>query len=125
MQVLNTSIYVSCQLDKNCKLPFSLSNKISDFPLDKIHCDLWGPAPIASNQGFRYYVLFVDDCTRYCWLFPLKSKSDFFECFLKFQKQVENQMERKIKIFQSDGGGEFSSIFFQQHLQQSGIIKQT
>ena len=34
-------------------------------------------------------------------------------------------MERKIKIFQSDGGGEFSSIFFQQHLQQSGIIKQT
>ena len=34
-------------------------------------------------------------------------------------------MERKIKIFQSDGGGEFSSIIFQQHLQQSGIIKQT
>ncbi|KAH9801962.1 retrovirus-related pol polyprotein from transposon RE2 [Citrus sinensis] len=47
------------------------------------------------------------------------------QCFLKFQKQVENQMERKIKIFQSDGGGEFSSIIFQQHLQQSGIIKQT
>ncbi|KAK9209418.1 hypothetical protein WN944_001784 [Citrus x changshan-huyou] len=121
----NTSICVSCQLGKNCKLPFSLSNKISDFPLDKIHCDLWSPAPIASNQGFCYYVLFVDDCTRYCWLFPLKSKSDFFECFLKFQKQVENHMERKIKKFQSDGGGEFSSIIFQQHLQQSGIIKQT
>ena len=65
---------------------------------------------------FKYYVIFVDDCTRYTWLFPLKHKSDFYECFLKFQKLVENQFERKIKIFQSDGGGEFTSNLFTNHL---------
>ena len=34
-------VYVSCQLGKNCKLPFSLKNKTSSHPIDKIHCDLW------------------------------------------------------------------------------------
>ena len=93
---------------KSCKLPFNLSNKISKFPLQKVHCDLWGPAPVNSNQNFRFYVLFIDDCIRFSWLFPLKRKSDFFDCFLRFQRQVENQLERKIKIFQCDGGGEFN-----------------
>lgn len=47
--------------------------------------------------------------------------SDFYESFLKFQKQVENRFERKIKIFQSDGGGEFTSLEFEKHLTQCGF----
>ena len=103
------SICTSCQLGKRCKLPFHDSNKMCKFPLEKIHCDLWGPAPISSTQHFRYYVIFIDDCTRYTWLYPLKHKSNFYECFLKFQKLVENQFDRKIKVFQSNGGGKFTS----------------
>ena len=80
------SVCVSCQMGKSCKIPFSLSNKISLFPLEKLHCDLWGPAPIFSCQQFKYYAVIVDDCTRYTWIFPLKKKSDFFEHFIKFQK---------------------------------------
>ena len=45
-------ICVSCQLGKSFKIPFSTSNKISVVPLHKIHCDLWGPTPINSNQNF-------------------------------------------------------------------------
>ena len=97
----------SCQLGKRCKLPFNNSKSISTFPLEKVHSDLWGPAPIPSSQNFRYYAIFVDDFTRYTWLYPLKNKSDFLQCFLKFQALVENFFDRKIKIFQSDGGGEF------------------
>ena len=79
--------------------------------------DLWGPAPNNSTQEYKYYVVFIDDHTRYnhtryTWLYPLRRKSYFFECFLKFQNLVENQLERQIKIFQSDGGGEFQSIKF-------------
>ncbi|KAH9648571.1 retrovirus-related pol polyprotein from transposon RE1 [Citrus sinensis] len=114
----------SCQMGKNCKLPFNFSNKISSVPLHKIHCDLWGPAPISSVQNFRYYVVFVDDCTRYTWLYPLKNKSDLFDVFIKFQKQVENRFDKRIKIFQSDGGGEFISNEFQSHLSQCGIQHQ-
>ncbi|KAH9669465.1 retrovirus-related pol polyprotein from transposon RE1 [Citrus sinensis] len=114
----------SCQMGKNCKLPFNFSNKISSVPLHKIHCDLWGPAPISSVQNFRYYAVFVDDCTRYTWLYPLKNKSDLFDVFIKFQKQVENRFDKRIKIFQSDGGGEFISNEFQSHLSQCGIQHQ-
>ena len=118
------TICASCQMGKSCKLSFSLTNKIANFPLDKLHCDLWGPAPILSCQNFKYYAIIVDDCTRYTWIFPLKQKSDFFEVFTKFQKQVENLFERKIKIFQSDGGGEFTSIAFENHLSNHGIYHQ-
>ena len=78
------SVCESCQLGKACKQPFGLSNNKSEFPLHKIHCDLWGPSPINSSQNFRYYALFVDDNTRFSWLYPLKSKTDFLDCFFKF-----------------------------------------
>ena len=64
-------------------------------PLDRIHCDLWGPSPVVSVQGFKYYVVFVDTYSRYSWLFPLKMKSDFCGVFIGFQKQVENQFNKK------------------------------
>ena len=83
-----------------------------------------GPAPNNSTQGYKYYVVFIDDYTRYTWLYLLRRKSDFFECFLKFQNLVENQLERRIKIFQSDNEGEFQSITFQNHLSKCGILQQ-
>ena len=95
-----------------------------DFPLQKIHCDLWGSAPIASHQNYRYYVLFVDDSIWFSWIFPLKRKSDFVPYFLKFQRKVENQLDRKIKVFKCDGCGEFQSTKFFNHLNLYGIVKQ-
>jgi hypothetical protein len=68
------TICSSCQMGKSCRLPFSLHNKTETAPLKKIHCDLWGPAPVASVQNYKYYVIFVDDHTRYTWLYPLKKK---------------------------------------------------
>jgi hypothetical protein len=69
------TICSSCQMGKSCRLPFSLHNKTETAPLKKIHCDLWGPAPVASVQNYKYYVIFVDDHTRYTWLYPLKKKN--------------------------------------------------
>ena len=111
----------SCQMGKSCRLPFSLNNNKATVPLEKIHCDLWGPAPVASVQNFRYYVIFIDDFTRFTWFYPLKRKSDFFTTFLSFQRLVENQFDCKIKIFQCDGGGEFELTKFIDHLQSCGI----
>ena len=47
-------ICVSCQLGKSCRKSFNLSNNKADFPLQKVHCDICGPAPITSTQYFRY-----------------------------------------------------------------------
>lgn len=93
-------------------------------PLLKVHCDLLGPAPVSSSQGFFYYAILIDDCTRFTWFYPLKNKSDFLEQFHKFQKLVENQFSTKIKIFQCDGGDEFLSNKFIAHLENCGIHRQ-
>ncbi|KAM2969511.1 hypothetical protein FF2_016605 [Malus domestica] len=60
-----------CLEGKFTKLPFSIPVSKSVHPLEKIHSDVWGPAPLLSYEGFRYYVTFIDDCTRYTWIFPL------------------------------------------------------
>lgn len=68
--------------------------------------------------------MLIDDYSRFTWLFPLREKSNFFECFIKFQKLVENQFTQHINLFQSDSGGEFKYLFFQEHLSKHGIVHQ-
>jgi len=115
------SMCESCQLGKTCRLPFSSSDFRSSRPLERIHCDVWGPVPIVSVQGFRFYVVFIDNYLRFCWFYPLKLKSDVFSVFKAFQQQVENQYKQKICVFQSDGGGEFMNNNMSQHLAACGI----
>ena len=106
-------------------MPFFPNNNSSNIALGLIHCDIWGPAPIKSILGFTYYVLFIDDYSRFTWLYPMKLKYEFFfYIFFQCKKLVENQHSTKIKIFQSDGGVEFTSNRFQCHIRQFGIHHQ-
>ena len=56
---------VSCQLGKQPALPFTTSESISTDIFDLIHSDVWGPSSVFSIGGSRYFVVFVDDCSRY------------------------------------------------------------
>ena len=55
-------------------------------------------------------MIFVDDFSKYTWLFPLKNKSDVFNVFTEFYKKTERQFCQKLCAFQSDWGGEFKSL---------------
>lgn len=55
----------ACQLGKSHRLPFSSSESRALKAFELIHTDVWGPAPMLSSAGFRYYVLFLDDFSRY------------------------------------------------------------
>ena len=61
----------ACFSSKNKELSFSLSCTQINFPLDLIHTDVWGPSPICSKSGFKYYVSFIDVYSRYTWLYPI------------------------------------------------------
>ncbi|KAJ0912622.1 putative RNA-directed DNA polymerase [Helianthus annuus] len=111
----------SCQLSKAHRLPFIENEKRSSHVLDLIHCDLWGPAPIMSTDGYLYYVIFVDDFSRCTWFYPLKAKSDFFSILGVFLNFVQNQFSTTIKVFQSDGGTKFTNNRIQQFFQHHGI----
>ena len=114
----------TCQLAKSHCLPYSHNEHGSFNVLNLIHCDIWGPSPIKSNLGFVSYVLFIDDYSRFTWLYPLKLKSDFNDTFIQFQNFGENQYSTRIKIFQSDSGVEFTSNCFKAHLHTSSIHHQ-
>lgn len=108
----------SCQLAKSSKLPFSISESTTSKPLELIHSDVWGPAPLLSQSGFKYYVLFVDDFSRYTWLFPIHCKSEVFSVFLGFKVQIETMLSLKIKCLRSDGGGEYVNNNFKKLLHE-------
>ena len=88
----HASVCNACQLGKSHQLPYSISKHVSTAPLELIYTDVWGPA-IPSVGGFRDYVSFVDDFTKFTWLYLLNAKSDVEDIFLKFQKRVE--LDRK------------------------------
>ena len=86
----------ACSKSKSHRLPYAQSIHRTFKPLEIIHSDLWGPSPIVSHLGHRYYVIFIDDFTRYTWLYPLKLKSDVLSVFTNFQLRVEKQLNHKI-----------------------------
>ncbi|KAL6315699.1 hypothetical protein AAG906_005791 [Vitis piasezkii] len=64
-----TSVCCACQLSKSHKLPFSPSSSKASTPLELIHANLWGPAPISSTIGVKYFLLLLDDFSKYSWIY--------------------------------------------------------
>ncbi|GKE47398.1 retrotransposon protein, putative, ty1-copia subclass, partial [Tanacetum coccineum] len=91
---------------------------------DVLHTDVCGPFQSATKDGKHYYITFTDDFSRYGYVYLIKHKSDTFEVFKRYQNEVENQLGRKIKVLQSDRGGEYLSIEFFDHLKNRGIVSQ-
>jgi hypothetical protein len=100
----------SCNCNKSHRLPFGISTLSSSQPLELIYSDVWGPSPILSNDGFQYYVIFVDHFTKYTWLYPLRLKSDVLNVFTKFKTVVEKFFKTSILTIYSDGGGEYQKL---------------
>ena len=55
----------SCQLGKQPVLSFNNSESISNSIFELIHSDVWEPSPVASIGGSRYFIVFIDDYSRY------------------------------------------------------------
>jgi histone deacetylase 1/2 len=71
--------------------------------------DVWGLAH-SSVGRFTYYVSFIDDFSKFSWIYILKKKSDVFQIFCNFQQLVERQFDKKILVVQSDWGGEYEKL---------------
>lgn len=106
----NFSFCEACQYGKMHLLPFKSSSSHAQEPLELVHTDVWGPAPIMSSSGFKYYVHFIDDFSRFTWIYPLKQKSETVQAFTQFKNLTENQFNKRIKVIQCDGGGEYKPV---------------
>lgn len=109
----------ACQFGKMQQISFPISDLKTKAPLELIYSDLWGPAPVVSSEGYKYYIVFVDDFSRYMWIYPLKLKEESYAIFTQFHCFVEKELNAKVKCLQTDWGGEFRP--FSSYLQQHGI----
>ena len=90
-----------------------------------IHFDVWGPSPITTVSEFRWFVLFVNDCTRMTWLYLLKHKDEVFGVFKSFHVMVNTQFSSKVQMFRSDNGGEYANHQFHDYFEHHGILHET
>ena len=70
--------------------------------LDMIHSYLIGNIPTPSYGNSWYVLTFIDDFSRYCWVYFLKQKSEVFETFKVFKDLVENMCGNKIKVIRNE-----------------------
>ena len=94
---------------KSHQLPYPKSTSISSAPLQLVFSDVWGPAPDSVGRN-KYYVSFIDDYSKFTWIYLLKYKSEVFQKFHDFQQLVERQFNRKIIAVQIDWGGEYEKL---------------
>ena len=71
-----------------------------------------------------YVLTFIDDFSRYCWVYFLKHKSKVFDLFKGFKVLVEDQYGRKLKVLRFDNGGEYVKSEFIQYCEDAGIQMQ-
>ena len=78
--------------------------------------------PISYSQLRRLHALnFIDDFSRYCWVYFLKHKSKVFGLFKVFKASVENQSGRRLKILKFDNGGEYVKSDFIQYCEDAAL----
>ncbi|CAI5483776.1 unnamed protein product [Closterium sp. Yama58-4] len=89
--------------------------------------DVWGPARVRAQGGERYFLLVVDDYTRYTTVFPLRTKGEVPDVLIPWIRTTRLQLERRFRSdlpvlrLHSDRGGEFSSDLLRAFCQGEGI----
>jgi hypothetical protein len=99
--------------------------------LEMLHTNICGPFPVKYVYGFDSYITFIDDFSRYGYIYPNKERSEALDNFKIFKAEVENWHDLKIKIVNSDRGGEsygrhtpYVKVLepFARFLQKNGIV---
>jgi transposase InsO family protein len=91
-------------------------------PLELIYSDLCEMNGVLTQGDKRYFMTLIDDSTRFCYIYLLKSKDEALHYFKIYKAEVENQLERNIKRVRSDRGGEYFSNLFILFCEEHGII---
>lgn len=63
-----------CQLEKQIKLPYYLSNYVASRIFELLHFDIWGPLATPSIKNHKYFLTILNDHSRFVWIMLLKSK---------------------------------------------------
>ncbi|GJY73586.1 putative ribonuclease H-like domain-containing protein, partial [Tanacetum coccineum] len=93
-------------------------------PLCMLHMDLFGPTFVSSLMHKKYCLVVTDDYSRFTWVFFLATKDETSEILKNFIKEIENLVDKKVKIIRSDNGTEFKNHVMDEFCREKGIKRE-
>ncbi|WRX09810.1 Integrase [Theobroma cacao] len=103
-----------CQFGKQTRKPFpKKSRQKATRKFELVHTDISGSMKIASLSGSKYYIIFINDYSRFCQIFFLKQKSEALSYFKKFNAVAENFLGQCVKTLRTDNGKKYTSVEFE------------
>nr|GEV95121.1 Pol polyprotein [Tanacetum cinerariifolium] len=116
-RMINLSMLPKCSKDKISKCEICVEYKFTSHShksveksneiLGLIHTDLCDFKATPSKGGKNYYITFIVGCSKFCYVYLLNTKDEALNMFKTYKAEVENQLDKKIKILRSDRGGEY------------------
>ncbi|PHT97665.1 ABC transporter B family member 18 [Capsicum chinense] len=111
---IHSSLLLACTNyadSKSHKLPFLSSSSAYENPFDLVHSSVWGPSPILSMMGYKYFVLFIDH-DQFSFKHNAKHASESLSFLYKFDDDVvdtDPQLESSKQPVDYDNGDLHSS----------------
>ncbi|GKA15786.1 retrovirus-related pol polyprotein from transposon TNT 1-94 [Tanacetum coccineum] len=118
----NDQTCVACLKGKQHKASCKskIQNSISQ-PLFMLHMDLFGPTFVSSLMNKKYCLVVTDDYSRFTWVFFLASKDETSDIIKSFITQIENLVDKKVKIIRCDNGTEFKNIVMSEFCEKKAL----
>ncbi|GKB88535.1 putative ribonuclease H-like domain-containing protein [Tanacetum coccineum] len=106
----NDHTCVACQKGKQHKASCKAKTVSSiSHSLQLLHMDLFGPTSVRSLNHKTYCLVITDDFSRFSWVFFLRTKDETSAILKDFIRQIENQLNQKVKTIRCDNGTEFKN----------------
>jgi hypothetical protein len=111
-----------CVLTKQRRLPFHQQSSFrAKERLELVHGNLCGSVTPATPGGRCYFLLFIDDLSRYMWVMVLGSKGEAANAIRRTQAAAEAECGSKLRVLRTDNGGEFTAAEFALYYADEGI----
>ncbi|GJX13884.1 putative ribonuclease H-like domain-containing protein [Tanacetum coccineum] len=106
----NDHTCVACQKGKQHKASCKAKSVSSiSHSLQLLHMDLFGPTSVRSLNHKTYCLVITDDFSRFSWVFFLRTKDETSRILKDFVRQIENQLNKKVKTIRCDNGIEIKN----------------
>ena len=78
----------------------------------------------STKDGYYYFIIFIDDLSRYGYVYLMRRKSETFKKFKEFRAEAEKQLGRSLKVIRSDQRSEYLDSEFTNYLIENRIVSQ-
>ncbi|GJU24035.1 putative ribonuclease H-like domain-containing protein [Tanacetum coccineum] len=121
----NDHTCVACQKGKQHKASCKAKSVSSiSHSLQLLHMDLFGPTSVRSLNHKTYCLVITDDFSRFSWVFFLRTKDETSGILKDFIRQIENQLNQKVKTIRCDNGTKFKNKDFIEFCGSKGIKRE-